>query len=207
MTLVPKSRQHLQLFHEAYREIMENVQDSIRQVSPRELSRFLDLLVKERHQRILVLGVGRSGLIGRSFAMRLMHLGFNVYVMGETITPAIGKGDLVIAISGSGTTKLAVTGAEIGKDVGAKVVAITSFPESDLGKLADYIVQVRGRTKLAKERDYFTRQITGVHEPLAPLGTIFEIACTVFLDSLIPELMHRLGKTEKQLRRRHATIE
>ncbi len=204
---MPQVSQPLQVFREAYEEIMQSVHDSMGQVNPREVTRFLDLLVKERKQRILVLGVGRSGLIGRSFAMRLMHLGFNVYVMGETITPAIGKGDLVIAISGSGTTKLAVTAAEIGKDVGARVVAITSFPESDLGKLADYVVQVRGRTKIAKERDYFTRQITGVHEPLAPLGTIFEIACTVFLDSLIPELMQRLGKTEKQIRSHHATIE
>ncbi len=204
---MPQASQPLQVFREAYEEIMQSVHDSMGQVNPREVTRFLDLLVKERKQRILILGVGRSGLIGRAFAMRLMHLGFNVYVMGETITPAIGKGDLVIAISGSGTTKLAVTGAEISKDVGARVVAITSFPESDLGKLADYVVQVRGRTKIAKERDYFTRQITGVHEPLAPLGTIFEIACTVFLDSLIPELMLRLGKTEKQLRSHHATIE
>lgn len=202
-----QDQQPLRTFHEAYEEIMQSVHDSMGQISPREVTRFLDLLVKERKQRILVLGVGRSGLIGRAFAMRLMHLGFNVYVMGETITPAIGKGDLVIAISGSGTTKLAVTAAEISKDVGARVVAVTSFPESDLGKLADYVVQVRGRTKIAKERDYFTRQITGVHEPLAPLGTIFEIASTVFLDSLIPELMHRLGKTEKQLRSHHATIE
>ena len=145
--------------------------------------------------------------MGRAFAMRLMHLGFAVYVMGETITPAIGTGDLVIAISGSGTGKLVVTAAEIGKEVGAVVVAITSFPGSDLGKLAHQVVQIRGRTKVAKERDYFTRQITGVHEPLAPLGTIFEVACMIFLDSLIPELMRRLGRSEKQLMRRHATVE
>lgn len=186
---------------------MQSVQDSISRVNPRQTKGFLDLLVRERSRRILITGVGRSGLIGRAFAMRLMHLGFNVYVMGETITPAIGKGDLVIVISGSGTTKLAVTAAQIGKEVGARVVAITSFPDSELGRLANYVVQVRGRTKIAKETDYFTRQITGVFEPLAPLGTIFEIACTVFLDSLIPELMQRLGKNEKELKRRHATIE
>ena len=204
---MPRNRDHLSYFHEAYAEIMDRTKDSIDQVNEKEVLRFLDLLVKERSQRILVLGVGRSGLIGRAFAMRLMHLGFSVYVMGETITPAIGKGDLVIAISGSGKTKLAIAAAEISKEVGAKVVAITSFPEHELGSMADYIVKVRGRTEIAEERDYFTRQITGVHEPLAPLGTIFEIACTVFLDSLIPELMHRLGITEKQLKKRHATIE
>lgn len=197
----------LRLFRESYEEIMRSVRTSIELLRPQETLQLLDLLVRERSRRILVIGVGRSGLIGRAFAMRLMHLGLNVYVMGETITPAIGKGDLVLVISGSGTTKLAVTAAQIGKTVGARVVAITSFPKSRLGRLADYVVQLRGRTKIAKETDYFTRQITGVFEPLAPLGTIFEIACTVYLDSLIPELMHRLGKTEKELKHQHATIE
>src|SRR5881409_1019382 len=204
---MPAQRTSLRQFREAYEEIMDRVKDSIDHVSEREVSGFVELLVKEKSRRILVLGVGRSGLIGRAFAMRLMHLGFSVYVMGETITPAIGKGDLVIAISGSGKTKLAITAATIGKEVGATVVAITSFPKSDLGRLADHVVQVKGRTKVAEETDYFTRQMTGVHEPLAPLGTIFEIACTVFLDSLIVELMYRLGRSEKELMRHHATIE
>ncbi len=200
-------RASLGYFHEAYTEIMDRVKDSIDHVDEEEISRFVDLLVKERSHRILVLGVGRSGLVGRAFAMRLMHLGFSVFVMGETITPAIGKGDLVVAISGSGKTKLAITAAEISEEVGAKVVAITSFPENQLGRMAHYVVKVRGRTIIAEERDYFTRQIAGIHEPLAPLGTIFEDACTIFLDSLIPELMHRLGLSEKQLKKRHATIE
>jgi 6-phospho-3-hexuloisomerase len=204
---LPTQHTSLRNFHEAYAEIMDRVKDSIDHVNEKEISRFVDLLVKERSHRVLVLGVGRSGLIGRAFAMRLMHLGFSVYVMGETITPAIGKGDLVIAISGSGRTKLAITAAEISEEVGAKVVAITSFPEHELGQMADYVVKVRGRTQIAEERDYFTRQIAGIHEPLAPLGTIFEIACQVFLDSLVPELMHKLGVTEKQLKGRHATIE
>src|SRR6266704_400936 len=129
---MPTQRASLQHFREAYGEIMDRVKDSIDHVSEKEVSGFVDLLVKEKSRRILVLGVGRIGLIGRAFAMRLMHLGFSVYVMGETITPAIGKGDLVIAISGSGKTKLAITAAEISEEVGAKVVAITSFPEKQL---------------------------------------------------------------------------
>jgi len=42
---------------------------------------------------------------------------------------------------------------------------------------------------------------------LSPLGSIFENNCMVFLDSLVVELMHRLGKTEDELRKLHATIE
>jgi len=197
----------LKSFDAAWKELMKNVQTSLSSVDTKQIDKMIDMMIEAKDRRILIMGVGRSGLIGKAFAMRLMHLGFDVYVMGETITPSIGLGDLIIAISGSGTTKLVVTAASIAKEVKAKIIAVTSYPWSELGKIADHIVQVRGRTKIAEERDYFTRQITGVHEPLAPLGTVFEMATTVFLDSLIVELMRRLGKTEEDMKSRHATIE
>jgi 6-phospho-3-hexuloisomerase len=158
-------------------------------------------------KKILVVGAGRSGLAAKAFAMRLMHLGFNVYVFGETITPALGEGDLVISISGSGITKVVVTTSSAAKDVKAKIMAITSHSDSPLAKLADHVIIVPGRTKMAAEEDYTIRQILGEHEPLAPLGTLFEITLNIFLDSVIAELMQRLGKTEQDLRKRHATIE
>jgi 6-phospho-3-hexuloisomerase len=197
----------LKTFTRAYEQIIKGVDGTLSRISQSQVEGMINMMLWAKFKRILVIGVGRSGLIGRAFAMRLMHLDFDVYVMGETITPAIGKGDLIIAISGSGTTKLAVTAAAIGKEVGAKIIAVTSYPNSDLGKIADHVVQIRGRTKIAKERDYFLRQLTGVHEPLAPLGTIFELSAMVFFDSLIAELIQRLGKSEGELRRKHATIE
>ncbi|MBS7625712.1 6-phospho-3-hexuloisomerase [Candidatus Bathyarchaeota archaeon] len=197
----------LKTFNEACHQIIKGVERTLSKISQSQVEEMVDMMLWAKYRRILIIGVGRSGLIGRAFAMRLMHLDFDVYVMGETITPAIGKGDLIIVISGSGTTKLAVTAAEIGKEVGAKIIAVTSHPKSDLGKLADHVVQIRGRTKVAKERDYFLRQLTGVHEPLAPLGTIFELSAMIFFDSLVAELIHRLGKSEGELKKKHATIE
>jgi 6-phospho-3-hexuloisomerase len=191
----------------AWYQITKGVERTLSKISHKQVENMINMLLWAKYKHILIIGVGRSGLIGRAFAMRLMHLDFDVYVMGETITPAIGNGDLIIAISGSGTTKLAVTAAEIGKEVGARIIAVTSHPNSDLGKIADHVVQIRGRTKIAKEKDYFLRQLTGVHEPLAPLGTIFELSAMIFFDSLIAELIKRLGKSEGELRRKHATIE
>ncbi|MCQ5336800.1 MAG: 6-phospho-3-hexuloisomerase [Candidatus Methanomethylicia archaeon] len=169
------------------------------------ISILLDVL--QNNKKILIVGVGRSGLAGKAFAMRLMHLGFNVYVLGDTITPAVYEGDVVIAISGSGTTRLVITAASAAKEVRAKVIAITSHRDSPLAKIADHIVIVPGRTKIATESDYTIRQILGEHEPLVPLGTLFEITLNVFFDSLVAELMQRLGKTEQDLKKRHATIE
>jgi 6-phospho-3-hexuloisomerase len=102
-----------------------------------------------------------------------------------------------------------LTASSAAKDIGAKVIAVTSFPESPLGQLADLIVTVRGRTKSAKplEEDYLARQLRGERASLTPLGSIFEDNTMVFLDSLVVELMHRMGQTEADLKRRHATIE
>jgi len=176
-----------------------------------QVESMINLLVDvygKKDTKILVMGAGRSGLVGRAFAMRLMHLGYNVFVLGDTIVPSIGRDDIVIAISGSGRTKLIVTAAEAAKKVGAKVIAITSYPNSPLGRLADIVVEIPGRTKIADiELDYFARQILGIHEPLAPLGTLFEDTTLAFLDGITVELMHRLGKTEDELRARHANIE
>lgn len=195
------------------REAMEQVASFISKLPSMmdydQIAQMVDMLIyaQAANRSIFVVGAGRSGLIARAFAMRLMHLGFHVYVIGETITPAAGKGDILVAISGSGRTMIVVTVAQVAKQVGAKVIAITSHPDSPLGKLADHIVFVPGRTKISDETDYFSRQILGIHEPLAPLGTLFEICAMVFLESIISELMHRLGKTEEDLKARHATIE
>ncbi len=191
------------------REIVEFMRKVIEFLKPEEVDRFIDALIDvyKRGAKVLVMGAGRSGLVGKAFAMRLMHLGFNVYVLGETITPSIGEGDLVVAISGSGRTHLIVTAAEAAKKVKAKVAAITSYPDSPLGRLADIVVEIPGRTKVTPDIDYFARQILGIHEPLAPLGTLFEDTALVFLDGVVVELMHRLGKKEADLKARHANIE
>lgn len=191
------------------REIVEFMRKVIEFLKPEEVDRFIDALIDvyKRGAKVLVMGAGRSGLVGKAFAMRLMHLGFNVYVLGETITPSIGEGDLVVAISGSGRTHLIVTAAEAAKKVKARVAAITSYPDSPLGRLADIVVEIPGRTKVTPDIDYFARQILGIHEPLAPLGTLFEDTALVFLDGVVVELMHRLGKKEADLKARHANIE
>ena len=199
----------MQVFRESYAAISRFIMNALDRVSDSEIEQLVNTLINAYNdgKKVLVIGAGRSGLVGRAFAMRLMHLGFNVYVLGETIVPALHPGDVVIAISGSGRTKLVVTAAEVAKSVGAIVVSLTTFPDSPLGKLSDLIVQIPGRTKVSLEDDYNVRQLIGIYEPLAPLGTLFEITTMVILDSVVSELMVRLGKTEEDLKKRHANIE
>jgi 6-phospho-3-hexuloisomerase len=193
----------------AAKEILDGAMEAINQLEIGSVEKMIQMIINAKEMKIFVVGMGRSGFVGRAFALRLMNLGFNVYFLGETITPAAGKDDLVIAISGTGETKMVLTASSAAKEIGARVVAVTSYPESPLGKIADHVVVVKGRTKMGwpREEDYLARQILGEREPLSPLGSVFENNCMIFLDSLIVELMYRLNKTEEELRKRHATIE
>lgn len=193
----------------AAEEIIAGIKSCFEELNLNEVERLIQLLLDAKDKKIFIVGMGRSGFVARAFALRLMNLGFNVYFLGETITPAAEKGDILIAISGTGTTKMVLTASTAAKEIGATVIALTSFSESPLGQTADLIVTIKGRTKTGwpKEEDYLARQIIGEREPLTPLGSIFENNCMVFLDSLVVELMHRMGRTEADLKRRHATIE
>lgn len=199
----------LKWFRAAADEIVCCIKDAIDQIDIEQVETLIKLMLDAKDRKIFTVGMGRSGFVARAFALRLMNLGFNVYFLGETITPAAEKKDLLIAISGTGSTKMVLTASSAARDIGATVVAITSFKSSPLGKMADLIVEIKGRTKagLPKEADYVARQIIGEREPLTPLGSIFENNSMVFLDSIVVELMHRMGRTEEDLKRRHATIE
>jgi len=194
---------------EASEEILRGITRAVNAIDPGQVKTLLDTLmhVKMEERKALVVGAGRSGLVGKAFAMRLMHVGIDVYVMGETITPAIGEGDIVIIISGSGTGAMSITAARMAKRLGSIIFAITSYPDSELAQTSDHVVLVPGREAVAEESDYQSRQLLGEHESLAPMGTLFEDTCAVFLDGLIVELMVRLEVSEASMREKHSTIE
>ncbi len=164
------------------------------------------LSVQQRKTRIFVMGAGRSGLVVRGFAMRLMHLGFNVYVVGETVTPAVEEGDLLVVISGSGETKSINEMSALAKAKGTRLASVTSNSESTLATISDTVVVIKGRTKMSG-MDFMERQVVGSHISFAPLGTMFEITTRVFLDGIIAALMEITKKSEEDMKKKHATLE
>ncbi|KXS43040.1 MAG: 6-phospho-3-hexuloisomerase [Methanohalophilus sp. T328-1] len=155
---------------------------------------------------IFITGAGRSGLVGKAFAMRLMHLGFTSYVVGESTTPAVHKNDVVIAISGSGETRSISDLGRIAKDIGATLITVTSNKDSTLGHISDATLEIHGRSK-EDTGGYLERHMRGEYSHLTPLGTSFEISSLVFLDALITELIYITGASEADLKSRHAKLE
>ena len=117
------------------RTIMDEIECVVSKVEKEEIDRVVNLIRKDR--RIFVAGEGRSGFSAKGFAMRLMHLGYTVYVVGETITPALREGDLLVGVSGSGKSISVI-------DV---VIAVTSKKESPLAGYADQVLIIPGTVK------------------------------------------------------------
>ncbi|MEE0934273.1 MAG: 6-phospho-3-hexuloisomerase [Methanobrevibacter sp.] len=196
----------MEIMKTSIRAILDNIESAESFLDEKAIDEFEDVIINAKN--VFVTGAGRSGLAAKAFAMRLMHLGLSAYVVGETISPAINKGDCIIAISGSGETNTIVSAANIAKNRGSKVLAVTSYPDSTLGQLADGYLFVKGRTKQeVDDENYMKRQIHGNYTSLTPLGTAFELTTLVFLDAIVSELMEKMEQTESDLKARHTVLE
>ncbi|WP_163527634.1 6-phospho-3-hexuloisomerase [Halobacillus ihumii] len=152
-----------------------------------------------RAKRIFVAGEGRSGLMGKAFAMRLMHAGYHVYVTGETITPNIQDNDLLLAISGSGSTDSICQFAKKAKEQGAKVTAVTTDVNSNLADMSDEMLIIPAATKKRREEEPATIQ---------PLGNQFDQSLHLLLDAIIIYTIEQSKKTDnEEMTKRHANLE
>lgn len=149
-------------------------------------------------KKIFVAGAGRSGFMAKSFAMRMMHMGINAHVIGETVTPGFEKDDILIIGSGSGETKSLVSMAEKAKSIGGTIAAVTIFPESTIGKMADLIVKLPGSPKDQSEGNYKTIQ---------PMGSLFEQTLLLFYDAVILRFMEKKGLDTNKMYGKHANLE
>ena len=147
--------------------------------------------------RVFVAGEGRSGLVMRMLAVRLMHLGKQAFVIGETITPGIGAGNVLIACSGSGTTAVTCLLAESAAKIGARVIALTAQTDSRLAACAGLVVAIpaphKGNAREAGSRQYG--------------ASLFEQAALIVCDAIVYEMQHAIGASHDELWRRHANLE
>jgi 6-phospho 3-hexuloisomerase len=181
------------VFCESIEYIEKKIHDILKQVSIEDIEKVKELFFKSNH--IFVYGAGRSGLVAKAFAIRLVHLGFQAFVIGETITVPVQKGDLVVIVSGSGETIPAVMTAEIAYDLGANVVSITGKKKSDIDKYATVTLFISASCNEEARKKF------------APLGTLFEATVWILLDGLVADLLKSKHETEETMRKRHATLE
>ncbi|MFC0212662.1 6-phospho-3-hexuloisomerase [Paenibacillus chartarius] len=151
-----------------------------------------------RAGRIFVAGAGRSGLMMKAFAMRLMHLGYSAHVVGESVTPGIAEGDLLIIGSGSGETRSLIGMLEKAKTYRATIAVVTTQPSSSISLRSDIVIVLPGATK---------DHSSGLELTAQPMGSLFEQTLLLYLDAAILHLMELQGQNSGKMYGRHANLE
>lgn len=177
------------------REILAEIDHVLARVGDEEIAQLCDAIQSARH--IFIHGLGREGLVMRAFAMRLMHLGLNVAVVGDVTTPPIGPNDLFLVSCGPGHLATVQALVEIARRAGGQVAVITAQPDSPVAKRADLVVHLPAQTMAEREMSS-SPQV---------MGSAFEQSMWILLDALVPRLQAALGQSAEDLRRRHTNLE
>jgi 6-phospho-3-hexuloisomerase len=175
--------------------ILEENRQLANEINPHQIQ----VLVHEikEAKRIFVMAAGRSGLALKMAAMRFMHLGYTVFIVGETNTPAILEGDLLLLASGSGTTSSVLSSAVKAKSQKATVIALTAAAESELAGVADHIIFIKAATKT----DF------GVSVSKQYAGSLFEQFTLFILEGVFMSLWQESKLTKEDLWPKHANLE
>ncbi|MDJ0338390.1 6-phospho-3-hexuloisomerase [Cryobacterium sp. PH31-O1] len=175
--------------------VRDEIADTTAKINEQQVAELASLL--SQPGRIFVAGAGRSGLVLRMAGMRLMHLGLTVHIAGDTTTPAISAGDLLLVASGSGTTSGVVKAAETAAKAGARIAAFTTNADSPLAALSDALVIIPAAQK-TDHGSNVSRQYS---------GSLFEQVLFIATEAVFQSLWDKADEPAEQLWLRHANLE
>lgn len=181
--------------NEKIKKVLSEVKRVLSSVTEDDIQQFIQKICASR--RVFVAGSGRSGILTKAFAMRLMQMGFTVHVVGETTTPAIMAGDLLLLISGSGETLYSQEILRTAKKSGAYTYLITANENSCMGKLVEGKIIIPGSTKSSSGK-IKSEQIA---------GSLFEQGAFIFLECVIHTILTKLKMNHREIMSRHANLE
>ena len=182
--------------------ILGDVGRVIRAVDPDETKKLRRAVLDA--ERVYLAGAGRSGLIARTFAMRLVQLNLTVHFVGEVTTPAITSGDVLVICSGSGRTESMLGVASRGVAAGARIVLVTSAIIAPLAQIAQ--VRVLLPPLIPATSSAPTAESTP-ESLLQPMRTLFEQSLFLYLDHVVLHLMADLHASLAEMQRRHNNLE
>lgn len=176
-------------------EILDELKRTINLINEEEAEKLVEGVLGAK--KIFVAGGGRSGFMAKAFVMRMMHVGLDAYVVGETVTPNLEPDDIFVVGSGSGETQSLAAMTQKAKSIGATVAAVTTNPDSTMGKLADITIEIPAQAKAEGDSG----------KSIQPMGSLFEQSLLLFYDAVILSYMRKKELNSETMYGRHANLE
>ncbi len=176
------------------KQILAEIDRVLSAVEPQQVDGLLNAIVAAN--KVLIYGLGREGLVMKSFAMRLMHLGVPTAVVGEVTAPPARLGDLLLVSCGPGYLSTVDALVDVAQRAGARVAMITAQDAAELPRRADQLLLLPAQT-MAKSEDGSGQA----------MGSAYEQSLWILFDALVPMLQVRLGQSIQEMRARHTNLE
>jgi len=149
-------------------------------------------------RRIALYGVGREGLMMKSLAMRLFHLGLKAHVIGDMTTPPISDGDLLIVSAGPGSFSTVDALIDVARASGAQTLCVTATPNGPAPQSADHIIHLSAQT-MANDQSGATSVL--------PMGSLYEAVQFLFFEIVVLQLRDQMGLSADAMRANHTNLE
>ena len=176
--------------------VLRELDASLSSIDPVAVEQMKNEILKAKH--VFFVGVGRVLLTAQCVVKRLSHIGISAHYVGEITEPAIAPGDLLVVVSGSGSTMFPLAIAQKAKSLGARVVHVGSNPESPMKEYADFMLRIPVRTK-----QYLPDEIDSVQL----MTSLFEQSVLLLGDILAMMIVYAKGIDIKALWMNHANLE
>ena len=116
--------------------------------------------LEQRHSCFFV-GLGSGREVARMTAVRVGHvkraMGDQIYVAGESNTPAPRAGDVLLVISNSGETEIVAGWCKNFKRMGALVASVVGNPDSTIAAASDLSFTIKGNGIEGKPNSFYIK--------------------------------------------------
>lgn len=184
------------MFRKLSNTIISEISEVINKTDEKEIQEFLEIIIKSKKRKIITAGAGRMGLSIKCLSMRLSHLGYNSWSIGDTCLPSISEGDILIIASGSGETESMKVLAKRAKERNVKLIVFTCNEKSTIGSMADMTIKINGNSSL-----------DGTDESIQPMKTYIEQSTLIIYDTIICLLIDKMGLNNSDLSKNHSILE
>jgi 6-phospho-3-hexuloisomerase len=176
------------------RRACRDLENVFARLAPAQLEILSQELIAAR--RLVCYGVGREGLMMDAIAMRLMHAGFQSYVVGEMVTPPVSQGDLFLASAGPGHFPTVETLLKVARDAGGRTVVVTAQPARAAQMPVDVVIHLPAQTMVD----------VAAGLSVLTMGTHYEAALLLFGDLLVLRLLELTHQKREDMYSRYTNM-
>lgn len=128
-------------FENTYKSTLKEIEFLCESIDQSQFLKIVELVSLGNFDHIVGFGAGRMGYALKAYIMRMCHIGYEAYMIGDTNFPKIGPKTVVFVNSSSGETPTSILYTQQARNAGATIIGVTQNANSSIGQISDHLLQ------------------------------------------------------------------